>query len=48
MEADDAEGGFVEFDVFFVIGVGSVVCGDDVEGAVEEAGDESLAVFFGA
>ncbi len=37
-------GGALELDLLFVAGVGGVVGGDAVDGAVEEGGDDSLTV----
>src|SRR5439155_209986 len=41
-------GGALELDLFFVGGVGGVVGGDAVDGAVEQGGEDGLAVVFGA
>ncbi len=47
-EADDAEGGFVEFEFFFFAGVGGVVGGEAVDGAVDDALDAGVDVGLGA
>ncbi len=47
-EADDAEGGFVEFEFFFFAGVGGVVGGEAVDGAVDDALDAGVDVGPGA
>lgn len=48
IEAGDAVGGAYEILGFLEWGVGGVVGGDEVEGAVEEAFEEALVVRFGA
>ena len=46
-EAEDAEGSFVELDVFEGGFVGGVIGGDGVNGTIGEAGNEGFAVFAG-
>ena len=48
LEAEDAVGGEVELAILFVGGVWGVVGGEDVEGAVFDAGDDGKPVRLGA
>ena len=46
-QAGDAEGGALEFHLLFVEGVGRVVGGDRVDGAVDDALNQRFAVGSG-
>lgn len=47
-EADDAEGGVIEVEVFGKIGVGGVTGGDHVQGAVAQTFEQGFLIFAGA
>lgn len=48
LQADDAEGGVVELDVFLVVGVRGVAGGDAVDGAVFQRIQDGDTIFLGA
>lgn len=47
-EAGDAEGSIIKLDLFFEVAVGSVVAGDDVNGAISDAFEDGLSIMGGA